>query len=49
MVTGKTITYFLDDGRMIVDGPVEADGGGGTGATSSGRVKAVIQPGTKPQ
>jgi len=46
MVSGKTITYYLDEGRSIVEGPATATGkdeksGGGT----SGRVKAVIQPG----
>lgn len=34
MVTGKTITYFLDEGRSIV----EQD------PTKSGRVKAVLHP-----
>lgn len=42
MVAGKTITYFLDEGRSIVEGPVSADGK--TGKTKPGRVKAVIHP-----
>ena len=42
MVAGKTITYFLDEGRSIVEGPVSADGK--PGKSKSGRVKAVIQP-----
>ena len=47
MVAGKTITYFLDDGRSIVEGPASADGKGGQGKKGSGRVKAVIQPDAK--
>ena len=31
MVAGKTITYFLDDGRSIVEGPVSAGGKTGNG------------------
>lgn len=42
MVAGKTITYFLDEGRSIVEGPVNASGEGDKG--KPGRVKAVIQP-----
>lgn len=41
MVAGKTITYFLDEGRSIVEGPVSADGK--AGKSKPGRVKAVIQ------
>lgn len=47
MVAGKTITYFLDDGRSIVEGPVSADGKAGKGGKKTGRVKAVIHPDAK--
>ena len=42
MVAGKTITYFLDEGRSIVEGPASASGEGDK--SKPGRVKAVIQP-----
>ncbi len=46
MVSGKTITYYLDEGRSVVEGPATVDGKSGekkdTGKT--GRVKAVIHP-----
>lgn len=38
MVEGKTITYYLDEGRSIVEAPPAGNKG------SKGRVKAVIQP-----
>lgn len=44
MVAGKTITYFLDDGRSIVEGPATADSKSKKG---SGRVKAIITPDAK--
>ena len=44
MVAGKTITYFLDEGRSIVEGPVSVDGKTDKGKNKSGRVKAVIHP-----
>jgi lipopolysaccharide export system protein LptA len=44
MVAGKTITYFLDEGRSIVEGPVSADAATDKGKSKSGRVKAVIHP-----
>ncbi|HER62648.1 MAG TPA: lipopolysaccharide transport periplasmic protein LptA [Desulfobacteraceae bacterium] len=44
MVAGKTITYFLDEGRSIVESPVAADGETGDGESTKGRVKAVIHP-----
>lgn len=42
MVAGKTITYFLDEGRSIVEGQVSASGE--EGKSKPGRVKALIQP-----
>ena len=48
MVSGKTITYYLDEGRSIVEGPTTADtktGDGKDGAKPE-RVKAVIHPGS---
>jgi lipopolysaccharide export system protein LptA len=44
MVTGKTITYFLDEGRSIVESPVTAEGKPDNGEGKAGRVKAVIHP-----
>ncbi|MDW7771336.1 MAG: lipopolysaccharide transport periplasmic protein LptA [Desulfobulbaceae bacterium] len=45
MVSGKTITYYLDEGRSVVEGPSIADGSsGGEKDTKTGRVKAVIHP-----
>lgn len=45
MIAGKTITYFLDEGRSIVEGPVTADSKAAKGkGKKSGRVKAVIHP-----
>lgn len=50
MVAGKTITYFLDEGRSIVEAPdtVAAPGKNGKGS-KPGRVKAVIQAKEKAQ
>lgn len=46
MVTGTTITYFLDEGRSIVDDPdtITSQPGTQSGKPHSGRVQAVIQP-----
>lgn len=48
MVSGKTITYYLDEGRSIVEGPTTADTktGDGKNGDKQGRVKAVIHPGS---
>ena len=50
MVSGKTITYFLDEGRSIVEAPDTASGSGQQGKGGKpGRVKAVIQAKDKAQ
>lgn len=46
MVSGKTITYYLDEGRSVVEGPTAPGGGSGTKKDGGKpeRVKAVIHP-----
>lgn len=46
MVSGKTIIYYLDEGRSVVEGPSVADSTTGTAndAGKKERVKAVIHP-----
>jgi lipopolysaccharide export system protein LptA len=45
MVSGKTITYYLDEGRSVVEAPVTAEGEADKkDAGKGGRVKAVIHP-----
>ena len=39
MVTGKTITYYLDEKRSVVEPEAKADGSAG------GRVRATLRPG----
>lgn len=47
MVAGKTITYYLDEGRSVVEGPATADTKGQEKGGKPGRVKAVIHPDSK--
>ncbi len=42
MVSGKKITYYLDDGRSEVEGPTTTKTGSDQGEEKSGRVQAVI-------